>query len=234
MAKYFNREKVIARVLQMVGNVQTPDSTEVTVLKSNANDDVTLAQGTTVPTDAETGYAKGCLFVDTNASAGAVLLVNEGDETSCDFNSVGASLPTGSVSSSEILDGTVSDLDLATANIETKDIRTATATVDGLTTGTLTAGSQYTTVTSSNAAHIVILPPAVVGTEVELFVGANGFELRTVAASNATINNVDSDGSQQAAIPANTLAKLKCVSATAWLLTAVNNLGAVVTAIVPD
>lgn len=80
----------------MDGRVATPGTTEVTVIQLNASG-VTLAQGATVPTDAEVGYAKGCIFVDTNASPGAVILVNEGGETSCDFNT--ASLPTGDISS---------------------------------------------------------------------------------------------------------------------------------------
>lgn len=45
-----------------------------------------MARGTTVPTDGTTGYAKGCIFIDTNASAGSVFYVNEGTKDSCDFN----------------------------------------------------------------------------------------------------------------------------------------------------
>lgn len=45
-----------------------------------------IAMGTTVPSDAATGYSKGCLFIDTDGSAGAVLYVNEGDNSSADFN----------------------------------------------------------------------------------------------------------------------------------------------------
>ncbi len=216
--------KVVVKVLQAVGNAETPDSTAVTVVERNGAGYVTEAKGTTVPTDAEAGFAKGCMFVDTNASAGSILYVNEGDETSCDFNPPGSNLPSGSVA----------DAELATANVGTKTVRTATATADGLTTGALTAGTQFVTVTSANAAHIVTLPAAVAGTVVDLYVGANGCEVRTVAASNVKINNEDSDGTKQAAIPANTLARFQCVSATDWLLTALNNLGAVVTAIVPD
>lgn len=45
-----------------------------------------IAMGATVPSDAATGYAKGCLFIDTDGSAGSVLYVNEGSNTSADFN----------------------------------------------------------------------------------------------------------------------------------------------------
>jgi len=46
--------------------------------------------GDTVPTDAASGYAKGCIFIDTDGGVGTVFYVNEGSETSCDFNAMGA------------------------------------------------------------------------------------------------------------------------------------------------
>lgn len=47
--------------------------------------------GTTVPTDAAKGYGTGCLFLHTDGTAGAVLYVNEGSITSCDFNALNPS-----------------------------------------------------------------------------------------------------------------------------------------------
>ncbi len=44
--------------------------------------------GTTVPTDGTTGFAPGCIFHHTDGSAGSVLYVNDGSETSCDFNNM--------------------------------------------------------------------------------------------------------------------------------------------------
>lgn len=109
-----------------------------------------------------------------------------------------------------------------------------TATADGLTTGIVAAGTAYVTITSANSAHIVTLPVPVVGNVIRMYVGANGCEVRTVAASNVAINTVDSDGSNQAALPATTLAVFTCVSATEWILTAHDELGAPIAAIVPD
>ena len=104
MTKYFNREKVVVKVLQKVGNTETPDSTVVTVVERDGDGYISEAKGTTVPTNGEANYATGCDFVDTDASAGAVLYVNEGDETSCDFNAVGNDLPAGAVSATEVAD----------------------------------------------------------------------------------------------------------------------------------
>lgn len=51
-------------------------------------DGIMLAWGITVPTDATTGYAKGCIFIHTDGSAGTMLYVNEGTGTSCNFDPV--------------------------------------------------------------------------------------------------------------------------------------------------
>lgn len=51
--------------------------------------DILLATGTTVPTNADSGYAKGCLFIDTNVSAGTTgLYCNKGTSDSCEFTAV--------------------------------------------------------------------------------------------------------------------------------------------------
>lgn len=57
-----------------------------TVVLNLPGEGILMARGTTVPTDGTAGYAKGCIFVDTNASAGSVFYVNEGTKASCDFN----------------------------------------------------------------------------------------------------------------------------------------------------
>lgn len=48
-----------------------------------------LATGTTLPSDAETIYAKGCLFIDTDVATGTSgLYVNVGTNASCVFKLV--------------------------------------------------------------------------------------------------------------------------------------------------
>jgi hypothetical protein len=49
---------------------------------------IMLAYGNTHPADGATGYAPGCLFLDQNASAGSILLCNEGTSASADFDAV--------------------------------------------------------------------------------------------------------------------------------------------------
>lgn len=80
------KEKKVVGQLQVVGQSETPGSTAVTVLQKNAAGKVTRAEGATVPTDAEAGFAKGCQFFKTDGAIGTTVYINEGSDSSCDFN----------------------------------------------------------------------------------------------------------------------------------------------------
>lgn len=112
-----------------------------------------------------------------------------------------------------------------------------TATADGLTTGLVAVGEQWLPVTSASANNIVTLPDLALvspGYRVRGYVGANGFKLSTPATSNQLINNVDSDGTQRAAIPANSMFEVTAIDATVgWILLDETRLGARTAAIVP-
>lgn len=50
---------------------------------------IVFAAGTTVPADATAGYAPGCIFIDEDSTTdGAMVYINEGTATSCDFNAL--------------------------------------------------------------------------------------------------------------------------------------------------
>jgi len=59
-------------------------TTTVTVLLRDVNDKVILCSGTTVP-GAESGYAKGCIFIKTDGGSGTTFYVNVGSSTSASF-----------------------------------------------------------------------------------------------------------------------------------------------------
>jgi|WetSurSiteA1Bulk_404760.scaffolds.fasta_scaffold14184_2 parallel beta-helix repeat protein len=112
-----------------------------------------------------------------------------------------------------------------------------TATSDGLTTGLIASGYQFLTVTSASANNILSLPTAsasVIGTAIRGMVGANGFELRPIAAqaTSVYINGVTTN--VEAAIPANSSFEITLIDATHWILKAWTSLGAEITAIIPD
>lgn len=114
-------------------------------------------------------------------------------------------------------------------------VATATATADGLTTGLIADGTTFVTVTSSAATNAVTLPAIVAGTvgqTIDIFVGANGYELLTPASSNNTINTVDSDGTNQLDVAANTLLRCVQVSSTGWF--AYQVAATTITVVAPD
>ena len=61
-------------------------SGDVLILEDIPGEGVTRARGATVPSDGATGYAIGCEFKQTDGVAGTVSYVNEGSNTSADFN----------------------------------------------------------------------------------------------------------------------------------------------------
>jgi hypothetical protein len=88
----------------------------------------------------------------------------------------------------------------------------ATATSDGLTTGTIPLGVSFVTVTSANADHIIVLPDSPIGTEIWLYVGATGYELRSSAPATIGING-GTDTAAESAIA--TLILTHCIRSTA-------------------
>lgn len=166
--------------------------------------------GTSVGTPPTTAseFAPGALFVDLDNK---LLYMNTGTSASPSWNSV-----------HEIATGDIADGAISAAKV--LDTESVTATADGLTTGlisALTSLKTFVTVTSADANHIVTLPAASsanIGAELYLTVTSNGYEIRTPASSNNTINLVDADGgANELAVAANTTVRLTQVSATGWI-----------------
>jgi hypothetical protein len=135
--------------------------------------------------------------------------------------------------------GTVNGLTIA--NGIGRLVTTATAVTDSTAAGAkLAAVDQFVAVTSGGATRTITLPAAgstTIGLTIEGYVGANGFDLRVAGAQALTVKINDVTGADakgvEAAIPATTRFRVLCVSATEWNLTATDELGAVITAIVP-
>lgn len=98
-----------------------------------------------------------------------------------------------------------------------------TASADGTGTGAIGPTVRQVLITSAAATNQAALPGIAanslpVGHTVRGRVTANGVELITLAASNETINGVDSDGSNQLDIPAQGAFIAWVESATGWAL----------------
>lgn len=123
--------------------------------------------------------------------------------------------------------GTVSDDVVPTAI-------SITATSDGLTTGLIPKGAGFISVSSSNANHIITLPDGDIRQQIWGYIGNTGCEMRTPSGSNASINDLDADGSNEAAIPATTLFLATCTADDTWVLLAWDELGDDIAGIHPD
>lgn len=110
-----------------------------------------------------------------------------------------------------------------------------TAAADERVASLIPAGSGKVTVAAfaTDANDWVRLPAGVAGTTITGW-SVVAHELRTPDSSNATINGQDGDGTNEAAIPATTLWVADCVATDTWILRAWDELGAPITAIVPD
>lgn len=104
-----------------------------------------------------------------------------------------------------------------TLNHETNGL--ITATNDGSGTGTILHGGSYRVSADSDANHIVVLPPAVIGTVVNLLCMADstGFEVRTTAPGSIKINNVAATNAETAVPATAKWARFICIATDEWL-----------------
>lgn len=100
---------------------------------------------------------------------------------------------------------------------------------------TIPAGTRFASIAITNGAtDVVCLPAAVIGNVITITVPATGCELQTLATSNATINGVDCDGSNEMAMAATSVYQLTCVAADTWIAYGWGADGAAQATIVPD
>lgn len=88
------QKKTNVNVLQTDGSLEVVGTPTVTILRTDPSGYVLEARGATVPTDTDAGYAKGCIFTKTNGGVATTVYLNEGSETSADFNAVESSAST--------------------------------------------------------------------------------------------------------------------------------------------
>ena len=203
--------KVYNRPVKLGGHLRTINSISVRVLEYDNAGKILRASGTTVPTGA--GYAKGCLFFETDATARTVVYVNEGSTTTANFNV----LPSGAV------------------------VALTPDDADGEGVNMIPAGVQMVSVGANvNGVNDWITLPALSsvpnGFTITVVSNAAGHEVRTPASSAAEINSEDCDGTKEYAIAAgNQIHKFTKIDNTiGWMGQGFTAIGAVVTAVVPD
>jgi hypothetical protein len=87
--KVFNRS-VAMPFVKYTGEKITVNGQEITVYARDEDQNILLAVGTATLSDGASGYAKGCLYIDTDVSAGSSgIYENVGTTTSCNFDVIG-------------------------------------------------------------------------------------------------------------------------------------------------
>jgi len=83
--------KVFNRAIKIGGHERLINDVTVQVLEYDGDSKILLCTGVTVPTADSSGFAKGCLFIKTDAADGTKgLYENQGTTSASDFNLVGA------------------------------------------------------------------------------------------------------------------------------------------------
>ena len=90
MAALGSRIQDVLRVAgQSISAAVAGSAAAINVLVRDGSGYILWATGTGVPADATKGYAKGCLFIDTDVVAATTgLYVNVGTTAECDFDAV--------------------------------------------------------------------------------------------------------------------------------------------------
>jgi len=90
MAALGSKVQDVLRVAgQSISAAVAGSAAAVNVLVRDGSGYILWATGTGVPTDSTKGYAKGCLFIDTDVAAATTgLYVNVGTTAACNFDAV--------------------------------------------------------------------------------------------------------------------------------------------------
>lgn len=87
------RKKIIVPLIQTLGKSQTINSQTIIVDALDGSGNVLRCHGTPTITDNGAGYAKGCIYVDTDTTSGSQsLFTNIGSSTTCQFVQMGTSV----------------------------------------------------------------------------------------------------------------------------------------------
>lgn len=120
--------KIFNRAIQVSGEVRKVGTPYVNILSTDVDGQVTLAEGATVPTDGDAGYAAGAIFRKNSGNAvGSTVYINEGSKSSADFNVLASGAADSALLAQSVtVESGTYDLTLATT---TQTVGTATLTI---------------------------------------------------------------------------------------------------------
>jgi len=84
-----NSNCTVYNAVQYTGAPELIGAQTITVNTVDGNGDILHCSGVTVPSDGGAGFAKGCLFIDTDVATGTTgLNCNKGTNLSCVFTAI--------------------------------------------------------------------------------------------------------------------------------------------------
>lgn len=119
---------------------------------------ITLCQGQTKPTDAQAGYAPGCIFIHIDGSGNTSLYVNLGSATSCNFDTV-ADYPiadAGGIITATTIEGALQENRTAIDAIEAAETKTQVTLGTGIS-GSANTVCEHVVEKIGNIAHTTIV-----------------------------------------------------------------------------
>lgn len=125
MGERLNR---IRNGVRIDGHDVSIDGADVEIILEDDAELILFCRGENVP-DADAGFAKGCIFIKTNAGSGVkALYENQGTSASCSFNLIG------NIDTAEINDGAVTEAKLASGleAIKYQDVSITVAEIKAL------------------------------------------------------------------------------------------------------
>lgn len=91
--------------------------------------DICFAVVTTVPSDGAAGYSKGCYLIDRDASAGSQVFINEGSNSSADFNAITTISGTATLTGKTLTSPTITGASSTGGTFTTPTLVTPTSTL---------------------------------------------------------------------------------------------------------
>lgn len=176
--------------MSQVHTIQAADG----VIVRDPNNGIMYAKGTTVPSDGGTGYSAGCIFVDTNASAGSQVYINEGSATSCDFNALISGATSQTVSAARTFTSTASFSDAVTFSGQVDHAGTVIGAecISPTAALTLTSAHYGKTILATSKCRKCTLPLAAAGLDGVTFTFVNAYAA-SAAATELWIDPVSGD-----------------------------------------
>lgn len=168
---------------------------------------MSLKQATQLVTSNVVGANDVTKVAELSPSDWNAALVDENGDTAFSTAGLVAALSAVTASAAEL-----NSLDLSA--IEARTVTAAPGGTTGVITGT--GAINLVQVTSDDATKVLTLPVGVAGKIVIAIVGANGYELRSDTPASVSIGG-GSGANAESAIPANSIAVVFALSATAWV-----------------